>query len=86
MSKVIYKYPLEQIGSQKLKLPNSAQILEINVQNGQVFVWALVEDGDNTEYSKEIKMVGTGWDCDVEWEDHIGTVFIGPFVWHYFTE
>lgn len=84
MSKTIFKYPLEVVETQNLVMPNSAQILKLGVQDDKVYVWALIEEGDNSVRSQEIKMVGTGWETDVDWENHIGTVFVRRYVWHYF--
>lgn len=43
MTKKIYKYPLETADRQKLILPKGAQILTVQEQHGQPYVWALID-------------------------------------------
>lgn len=80
---VVYKYPLRDEESFALELPKNAEILCVNLQNRQPFLWAKV----NPEAEKETRkflLVGTGWKFEGRTE-YIGTVFTSNgLVFHLF--
>lgn len=39
----IYKYPIETVDQQQVKMPDGAQILTVQVQNGKPCLWAMVD-------------------------------------------
>jgi hypothetical protein len=41
--KTIYKYPIEITDKQTLPMPVGANILTVQVQNGNPFIWAMVD-------------------------------------------
>jgi len=79
---IVYKYKLERLESQFLEIPVVADILSVQIQNGDICLWALVDLELGVE-NKEIIIVGTGMtiNCNV---NHIGTVQEDSFVWHVF--
>lgn len=80
--KTIYKYTLDAVGKQELML--HGKVLSVGVQDGQIVVWA-VHDDDIPAHRVQISVRGTGHLLgDVDESDFVGTVFMGPFVWHIF--
>jgi hypothetical protein len=85
---VIYKYELTQerttIG---LEMPIDSKVLKVAVVNDKVYLWALIPDKDSKTEYRSFKIFGTGWDIPrPDMLDHLGTVFIGNFVWHIFEQ
>lgn len=82
--KIIWKFPIELTDEQRIEIPAGSKILSAQVQNGQICIWAIVDDSEvETEY-RPVAIVGTGnklWCFD--WE-FVGTVQQGDFVWHIF--
>lgn len=57
--KTIWKYELQPVDSQNIQMPVEAEILTLQVQNGQPQLWALVDP--NAEMTtRHIEMFGTG--------------------------
>lgn len=84
MNKVIWKYELEIADMQTFFMPEDAQILSVQYQDGQLCMWALVDSYASKEEVR-ISVVGTGYifkhgDRDV----YIGTVQDGKHVRHVF--
>lgn len=87
MPKAIFKYRLD-IPLTSIQMPDEAQLLEVHEQDGDPFLWALV-DNDKPHRTRQILTVGTGWQTDLETMDgdtipYIGTAHIDGFVWHAF--
>ena len=82
--KTIWKFALSVTDYQWQDWPKGAKILSVQMQDGKVCVWAVVDP--TAEYEpRSFGVVGTGnlcW-CD-DWE-FIGTVQERVFVWHVFT-
>jgi len=55
----IYKYELEVMDNQNLRLPIGAKILTVQSQNGKPCLWALVDISAETEV-RHIEIFGTG--------------------------
>lgn len=51
------------------------------VQNGQLFVWGVVTDGDK-DYPLEYQIVGTGQEYEDTWQLVTSVVTNQGFVWH----
>jgi len=83
----IFKYPLQIIDRQILKLPVGARKLSVQNQGGFVCLWALV-DPNAEKRPVEIFIYGTGnpIDQDITRQLYIDTVQQGQFVWHVFAE
>lgn len=86
MNHRIWKYELGIMDSQHITMPRDAQILSVANQGGQLCLWAMV-DADKPSECRSIEIIGTGnpvhQDMGVE-RRFIGTVLMGPFVWHVF--
>ena len=80
--KTIYKYQLASAEENKMRL--RGKILSAGVQNGSIMIWA-VHDDQQPECEVTVSVMGTGHDfVNADDRDFIGTVFLGPFVFHVF--
>lgn len=77
----IYKYILSITEHQTVRMVSGAKILSVQVQNGQVCLWAEVSP-HFAKVSRRITMHGTGDDLTCVGAAFIGTVQISDFVWH----
>ena len=87
--KIVYEYPLHLMEQQVLQLPGYAQILDIQKQDDQYRLWALV-DTDTPLKDYVVTMVGTGQPIP-DFVDLRGAVFNrstpdGWAVWHWFVQ
>lgn len=87
--KQIYKYPLRELGLQKIIMPTGAFILKVGEQFGELFLWAIVEtDSKLLPMEKTICMFGTGHELpeNIDWlYNYIDTVICANgLVWHIF--
>ena len=82
MAKQIWKYSLENV----IEMPKGAEILMIDIQNGQMFnaqMWVKV-DTENEMEKRIFEVIGTGQNFDDTNKKYVGTYQEGPFVWHVF--
>jgi len=82
MAKQIWKYSLENV----IEMPKGAEILMIDIQNGQMFnaqMWVKV-DTENEMEKRMFEVIGTGQNFDDTNKKYVGTYQEGPFVWHVF--
>lgn len=79
----IHKVTLQLTDRQSVKLPVGAKILSVQVQNGEMKAWFEFDERETRELYRFIYIVGTGHLFEIE-EPYkfIGTVQMGPFVWH----
>jgi len=75
MIKQVWKYSIS-IGTNKLMMPEDAQILTIQTQHGENQLWALVNP-NLPSIERTIKVVGTGWDISDNTKG--GLKYIGTF-------
>ena len=83
----IHKFPLTVTDEQTISLPRDARILTVDQQNGQLCLWALVDDQQPTKETHTLRIVGTGHPVNDAHElVHISTVVIESMnlVWHVF--
>ena len=83
---VIWKFELELTGMQELTMPEGAQLLSVANQNGNVYLWAMV-DPKKEKRRRYIEIVGTGNQMSVDMgieRKFIGTAVVDPFVGHVF--
>lgn len=84
---MIWKYLLEIVSEQIIKIPDRSTFLSIQIQNDIPTMWLKV-DPDQIQIDETIIMYGTGHEIkkeDFEFKTHfIGTVQQGPLVWHYY--
>lgn len=86
--KIIYKYPIEITDKQTLPMPVGANILTVQVQNGNPFIWAMVDTEVPTE-EVAIRVHGTGHPINESLNlEYIGTFQSNGkcFVFHVFKE
>ena len=87
MVKKIYKYPLDATSvEQTIQMPYDAEILDVQIQNGNLFLWAVV-DPDKDNLMRKFCIFGTGWTLPYRFSNrfkHLKTVQDGAFVWHVF--
>ena len=83
--KTIYKYTLVMADEQAVDMPEAAQVLDVQVQQAQVCLWALVDPVAPTA-PRIIRIVGTGQSVsDAVLLRYIATFQInGAFVFHVF--
>lgn len=84
--KVIWKYPLEITEEQTIEVPKKYEVLCIQTQDNEPFLWVLVEEDDYLIILKIITLE-TGEDAHrVNLKDYIGTYQVddGSFVGHVF--
>ena len=81
----IYKYPLSSHRETTVRLPSGAKVLKIDVQNGDLFLWALV-DTDAFLETRTIEVYGTGHPIPDGNRVFINTFFVhgGEYVFHAF--
>lgn len=84
----IWKYPLEIMGEQTISISEHNQPLDIQMQNGQPCLWAVV-DTDADQVERKVYIVGTGQDVNPIKHVrayYVGTVQEGRWVWHVFIQ
>lgn len=82
----VYKYPVKMTNYFEVEMPKDAEILKVDVQHGQPFMWALV-DPENEEMERiRFRRAGTGNDIKEDDIIYRGTFFVdgGKFVYHLF--
>jgi hypothetical protein len=86
--KTIWKFPLSITDQQQISMPEGAEILSVQVQRGQVCLWALVNP-NLAKKPRTIEIFGTGHEVDDSPRTYIGTVQVHPMgsdlVWHVFS-
>ncbi len=82
--KAIYKYPIIINDRFTIDLPVGAKIIEVNIQSGAPFIWAIVST-EAEEVKTHFGIRGTGHEFDVtDQGEFIGTFHLHAFVWHLF--
>lgn len=83
--KTIWKFQLVVDDLQKVLMPAGAEIRSVQLQHGQLCLWAMV-DPDAAKEPRLIKIHGTGNPSidTMHQRTFIDTVQMGQFVWHVF--
>ncbi len=83
----IWKFNLKVQEEQIIETPENAEILDVQMQDGQPVMW-IICDPKAPKIEVKINMHGTGWTIDNNRSnDHyLGTVQQGSIVWHYFMQ
>lgn len=90
--KRIFKYELPRDGEVVTINANVIKWLDVQEQDGQPMIWAVVDQDEDTAYplsEYEIIAWGTGWEFPDELDRcrYMGTVQDGAgYVWHYFMQ
>lgn len=79
----VWKYGLSTEDVTSVAVPQGAQWLDVQVQNGWLCAWALVDPNRPLE-EVTLHLVGTGVEFDASGQAYIGTVQVGDFVFHAF--
>lgn len=81
----IWKFELTKERTQLVKMPEKSEIMDIQMQNGNLVMWALVEP-ESKNIDVKINMYGTGWEINnnTTKDEYLATVQDGGFVWHFF--
>jgi len=82
--KKIFKFPLEIDDVQPVVIPQAAKILSVQMQHGELCLWAEVQTSLRHE-TRYIEIIGTGHEIDESHRrEYIGTVQTadGNLVWH----
>lgn len=87
--KTIYKYPIEITDEQTFPMPVGAKILTVQVQNGNPFIWAMVNPESPTE-QVSIRIYGTGHPIsgrsNLEYVGTFQSMYGGHLVFHVFKD
>lgn len=84
--KVIYKYNLSVTDTQDLEIDYKAKILDVQIQDGHLNLWALI-DTNRGKGVKTIRIFGTGHGIAGNLQlTHLATVQDRGYVWHVFEE
>lgn len=83
---IIYKYVLNEIDVQGIYLPRECQLLDIQVQNGQIVYWVLLNSYAAMSEFIELEVIGTGnYISDQYNRQHLKTIQMpSGLVWHIF--
>lgn len=83
MKKVIWKFPLPEMDNE-ISMPEGAQILTVQIQNGQLVLWAMVDPHAFHE-KRLFRIIATGEDIHAseKWK-YVGTFQKAWFVGHVF--
>jgi hypothetical protein len=83
----VFKYEIPIADESKIRLPIGAQILSVGQQNKGIYLWALVDPGEQRTKQHIFRIAGTGHEIAdmAEWK-FIGTVMMydGALVFHVF--
>jgi hypothetical protein len=82
----VYKYIVPLEDAPKIEMPSDAKVLSFGVQNEELFIWAMVETGNLSEW-KEFVLLTTGSEAQAaSGLEFVGTAMLrsGSFVVHLF--
>lgn len=88
MNKKIFKYKIEVEHEQVIKIPKGSKLVDIQVQNGEIKMWAVVDEAVKEVDGMRIMIAGTGRPIhfDLEVYEHLKTVQIENYVWHIYVD
>lgn len=81
----IFKYHA-RVGHFSVKMPTGAEVLSIQVQDGNFVMWARVDESEPPT-TRRFALIETGLDLEhaARW-NYIGTIQDDQFVWHLLAE
>lgn len=87
----IYKYKLDYIGEQLIKIPLFSNILSAGIDSkGDICIWAAVWTDSKESKSHKVFIVGTGSTVPREYIDNtcifLASVKEHSYIWHIFVE
>lgn len=83
--KTIHKFPIKITDDQTVIMEVGAEILTVQMQRGEPFLWAIVDTGNELE-DRNIEVIGTGHPIEGTNRKYIGTfqTHDGQLVFHVF--
>lgn len=84
--KKIFKYHLPISDHIEVRLPEGAEILCVQAQGGEVYLWAVVNPEEPMDVVTSILCRGTGHELTGKEGRYLGTAqqFNGALIWHFF--
>ncbi len=82
---VVWKFPIIFIAEQEILLPLGIQILSVQFQR-EFCMWGVVDPKEERRTLRKLYVVGTGNELPTGNIEHIGTVQLDSYVWHFFIE
>jgi len=86
--KTIWKYDINMSDDQTVMMTDGAEIIALEMHEGTLCLWAIIDTYRSWFTSRRIRIVGTGYEIvfPLKTAKHIGTVLEndGEFVWHVF--
>lgn len=84
--RTIYKYTITSANNPSslsgIMMPVGAEILSLQVQDGLICVWALIDKEQNLQEYRVFNIFGTGFGIAVEDKLYIDTIQHSGYVWH----
>ena len=77
----IWKFKLAWAGKTLLSLSPNANILDVQMQDGEITMWVQLNPDESTTHRK-FKILPTGYEFEPFAGKHLGTVQDGDCVWH----
>lgn len=86
--KTIHKFQIPLKEEVAISIPGFQRILRVDQQRGTLCLWAGVDLDNPAPTVINLAVVGTGHRLpdNYDWETHLATVIVEPFVWHIFRE
>ena len=87
VKQAVLKYAIPDVAvTVPITVPSGAQIVHVGLQHDKIKLWIMHEfDQSHTvPHTRKFIVVGTGWLIDQTNPRHVGTVHMGPYVWHVF--
>lgn len=85
--KTIHKYRVNCFeGVNICSMPIGAEILHVDYQKFDAYIWALVEKGEDIFEDRLIEVIYTGKEIDEKVRIYIGTLTIAALVCHFFEQ
>lgn len=88
MNRTIFKYKIHLIDTQSVTMPEGSEPLSVQLQDGDIQMWALVnKDAPEEKVTVEIYGTGSAFPSPIEMyrRKFLGTVQKDGFVWHIFS-
>ena len=86
MNKTIYKFPIEVIDDSQITLPKNAEILCVQMQDGNPYIWVMIDKGEKKAEVRHFCLFGTGHPFALLDYKYIGSfqMYAGSLVFHLF--
>lgn len=83
--RTIYKYPLDIVDTQIVRLPRGSLILTCQIQNNELYLWAEIDTNEKETVNAVVSIFGTGHSIPLDYDGyHLASVQQDEYVWHVF--